>query len=67
MKKSGEWEKKREVQAVSWMWKEIKESLLTNFLNQPKISEKLRNAESEVKSGKKSPTQAAVELISSID
>lgn len=64
IKKSGEWEKKRETQAVSWMWKEIKENLLTNFLNQPRINEKLHNAESEVKSGKKSPTQAAMELFS---
>lgn len=63
MKKSGELEKKRNHQAVSWMWKEIKETLVSDFCNNQIIEKLLKTAEIEVETGKKSATQAAIELI----
>ncbi len=63
MKQSGELEKKRAHQAISWMWKEIKETLISRFINHPTIATKIQAAEAEVEAGKKSPTAAAMELI----
>jgi len=65
MRASGELEKKRSHQAVSWMWKEIKETLISNFVNDEAISGKIHAAESDVQNGKKSATGAAMELIES--
>ncbi len=64
MKKSGEIEKKRAQQSVSWMWKEIKETLLSKFVNNPAIAAQITATEKDVQSGNKSATQAALELIS---
>ena len=63
MKNSGELEKKRAHQAISWMWKEIKETLISRFVNHPTITAKIQAAEADVETGKKSPTAAALELI----
>lgn len=63
MKQSGELEKKRAHQAISWMWKEIKETLISRFVNHPTIATKIQATEAEVEAGKKSPTAAAIELI----
>lgn len=63
MSKSGELEKKRSQQAVSWMWKEIKETLISRFLNQPDMENKIQAMEAEVQAGKKPATQAALELL----
>ncbi len=64
MQDSGQLEQKRSTQAVSWMWKEIKETLVSRFLNQPGIENKIQAMETDVQAGSKSPTQAAMELIS---
>ena len=64
MRKTGELEKKRSHQAVSWMWKEIKETLISNFINNPVIEKKLQSLEKDVEHGKKPATQAAMELMS---
>lgn len=64
MHESDELEKKRSQQAVSWMWKEIKETLISRFLNNPNVSGKIEVTEEAVKSGKKPATQAALELLS---
>lgn len=64
MQDSGELEKKRSLQAVSWMWKEIKETLLSRFANNKAVSEKIIGVEQQVQNGGKPPTQAAMELIS---
>jgi LAO/AO transport system kinase len=63
MKKSGELERKRKKQAVSWMWKEIKETLISRFINNAEIAAKIKNYENSVQKEEKSPTQAAQELI----
>ena len=67
MLNSGELQKKRAHQAVAWMWKEIKETLISRFMNNPSIAAKIRDAEIAVELGKKSPTQAAMELIGNIN
>mgnify|MGYP003392966863 CR=1 FL=1 len=63
MNESGELEKKRSEQAVSWMWKEIKETLVSRFLNQPGMESKIQAMETDVEAGKKPATQAAMELL----
>lgn len=63
MHESGELEKKRSRQAVSWMWKEIKETLISRFLNHPGMENKIQAMEADVESGKKPATQAAMELL----
>jgi len=65
MRASGELEKKRSHQAVSWMWKEIKETLISNFVNDVAISGKIHDTQGAVQNGKKSATHAAMELICS--
>ncbi|MEQ1705319.1 MAG: methylmalonyl Co-A mutase-associated GTPase MeaB [Rickettsiales bacterium] len=65
MHETGELEKKRSQQAVSWMWKEIKETLVSRFLNQPGMEGKIQAMETDVEAGKKPATQAALELLSS--
>ncbi len=63
MRASGELEKRRAHQSVSWMWKEIKETLLADFINNKSVAAKIHSVEAEVESGKKPPTKAAMELI----
>jgi LAO/AO transport system kinase len=63
MQDSGQLEKKRSTQAVSWMWKEIRETLINRFAHNKEVSEKIIGVEQQVQSGSKSPTQAAMELI----
>lgn len=63
LRASGEFGKKRAHQSVSWMWKEIKETLILNFVNNQSVAARITTTEDEVESGKKSPTQAAMELI----
>lgn len=62
-KNSGDFVEKRTQQSVSWMWKEIKETLVSDFINNHSVAARLKTTESEVKSGKKSATQAAMELL----
>ncbi len=63
LQKSGELERKRSHQSVSWMWKEIKETLISRFINHPAITTKIKSTELDVENGRKSPTAAAMELI----
>jgi LAO/AO transport system kinase len=63
MVRSGGFEQKRAEQAVSWMWKEIKSTLITRFMSNHTIAGQIHKTELEVKNGQKSPTQAAMELI----
>jgi LAO/AO transport system kinase len=66
MREAGEFEKKRSHQAISWMWKEIKEALIYRFINHPTIALQIQSIEESVENGKKSPTQAAMELLAAI-
>ncbi len=67
MRVSGELDKKRAHQAVSWMWKEIKETLISRFVNSPAIAEQIVTAQTAVEAGKKSPTEAAQQLITAYE
>lgn len=63
MKESGTLERHRARQAVSWMWKEIKENLLGHFLEHPKVMASIERLQQDVEQGKISPTMAAMELV----
>jgi LAO/AO transport system kinase len=63
MKNGGALERKRSQQAKSWMWKEIKETLLSNFVNHPAIEARIAHIEADVQSGKTPATMAAMELV----
>ncbi|KLN59435.1 protein kinase [Kiloniella spongiae] len=54
---------KRVKQAVSWMWSEIKESLVFAFKDKPEIDKALEKVESDVISGKIAPATAARKLL----
>ncbi|WP_417433052.1 methylmalonyl Co-A mutase-associated GTPase MeaB [Kiloniella sp.] len=54
---------KRVKQAVSWMWSEIKESLVLAFKDKPEIDKALKKVESDVISGKMAPATAARKLL----
>lgn len=66
MREAGELEKKRAHQAISWMWKEIKETLISRFIDSPSISSLIQTIENDVENGRKSPTKAAMELLASV-
>lgn len=63
MKTSGQWEKKRHQQAKAWMWKEIHETLLSQFEKHPKIANRIHELEEQVSTNKLSPADAARTLI----
>ena len=63
LKKSGELEEQREIQASKWMWSQVKEGLLNNFKNKPNIKEKILEIEKAVNSGEMLPTIAAKKLL----
>ena len=63
MLKSGELEKKRKTQAVSWMWKEIRETLITRFIKKPQVSDLIEEIEKKLMAGEYSPTTAAQKLL----
>ena len=63
LKKSGELEEQREIQASKWMWSQVKEGLLNNFKNKPNIKEKILEFEKAVISGKMLPSFAAKQLL----
>lgn len=63
MKSSGQWEKRRHMQARAWMWKDIQESLLERFKSHPATAERLRKLEAQVMASQLSPADAAQTLI----
>lgn len=65
MRDSGELDKRRAKQAQRWMWKEIREQLLTRFSAHEVVAERLNAIENEVLSGKLAPTSAAMQLLES--
>lgn len=67
MKKSGETAARRAQQAVAWMWKEIRETLLSRFMDAPRVADLLKKIEKDVASGKLTPAQAAGKLLAGID
>jgi LAO/AO transport system kinase len=63
MKKSGKTETRRAHQATAWMWKEIRETLLSKFMDAPKVAGLLEKMQKEVAAGKISPAEAAQQLL----
>jgi len=63
VKDSGELPRRRAHQSVAWMWKEIRETLLTRFEQHPKVAAQIGAMEKAVASGTLAPTEAAMELI----
>jgi LAO/AO transport system kinase len=63
MQDNGQWQKKRAEQAVAWMWKDIRENLLGDFLNDPKVNSRIESMVRQVRQGALAPTQAAHALL----
>ena len=53
----------RELQAKAWMWKEIRETVLSRFMSQPDIATKIDAMEKSVSRAELSPTAAAQALL----
>ncbi|MDX9833721.1 MAG: methylmalonyl Co-A mutase-associated GTPase MeaB [Desulfobulbus sp.] len=64
MTASGELDKKRQDQAMSWMWFLVNEGLEQWFYNHQEIQNILPAIEKSVESGKMAPTRAADDLVS---
>ena len=63
MTKSGELAARRSEQAKAWMWKEIRETLLTRFMLHPYAIAHIHELEQAVRTGKITPHNAATQLI----
>ena len=63
MTASGELQKKRQEQAMSWMWFLVNEGLERWFYNHPEIQKLLPGVRENVERGKLAPTRAADELL----
>ena len=64
MTASGELQKKRQEQAMSWMWFLVKEGLETWFYHHPQVKERIPEIKKMVEEQKIAPTRAADELVS---
>lgn len=60
---SGELEERRKVQSSKWMWSQVKEGLLNNFINNQNIKKKVLEYEKAVRTGGMLPTIAANKLL----
>lgn len=60
---SGELSERRALQAKTWMWSEISESLITALRNDPLANSRIEQLEQAVIEGRLPPTLAASELI----
>ena len=63
MRESGDLDKNRSKQAVSWMWKEIREMLMVQFKQHPQVEKYLMQMECDVQAGKITPTTATIKLL----
>ncbi len=63
MQASGYWEARRLEQNATWLWDELHERVIAAFRADPAVSAALDAAESEVRSGRRSPGAAAAALI----
>ena len=63
MTSSGELDKKRQDQAMSWMWFLVNEGLERWFYQHPEIQKLLPTVKQGVEEGKMAPTRAADELV----
>lgn len=63
MNESGDLQKHRSQQSVSWMWKEVREMLLLRFKNHPEVAARIGAMEQAVQQGAMTPTQAGHALL----
>ena len=63
LKPTGEFEAKRQQQALAWMWQLIDSGLRQKFRQHPKVQARLGLLTDEVAEGKASPTAAALDLL----
>ncbi|MBC92537.1 MAG: methylmalonyl Co-A mutase-associated GTPase MeaB [Rhodospirillaceae bacterium] len=61
--KEGAFEKKRLQQAISWMWREVDDSLLTSFRSHSVVQEHIMEMEKQVELGSLTPSVAAKTLL----
>ncbi|MEH6545926.1 MAG: methylmalonyl Co-A mutase-associated GTPase MeaB [Sneathiella sp.] len=59
----GELDAQRREQAASWMWSELDDSLMSRFREHGAVADLLPRLETDVKSGKIDPTDAAEQLL----
>ncbi|MBW1890167.1 MAG: methylmalonyl Co-A mutase-associated GTPase MeaB [Deltaproteobacteria bacterium] len=64
---SGALDRKRQDQALDWMWSLLEEGLKERFFGNPKIVSRLPQIKRSVKNGETAPTVAADELLFSLD
>lgn len=62
-KKAGRFAEKRKSQSIYWMWEVLGEGLMAAFRRDRKVSAALSGIEEAVREGRKSPLQAAEELL----
>jgi len=60
---SGELDRRRSRQRVSWMWDQVRDQLMDGFLNDPEVSGLVPGTEEEVRSGETTATLAARRLL----
>jgi LAO/AO transport system kinase len=65
MRGSGELDAGRSRQAVSWMWKEIREMLMQRFRDHASVASQILRMEQAVQQGSMTPTQAGRALLDS--
>jgi LAO/AO transport system kinase len=63
---SGQLEAKRSDQALSWMWKDIRSSLMDTFRNHPETIRHLPAITAQVRAGTLAPGQAATKLLEKV-
>lgn len=63
LSKSGELERKRQKQALDWMWSLVEEGLRERFFKNPDIKKQLSKITRDVEKGRISPTVAAYKLL----
>ena len=60
---SGELDRKRRRQQLSWMWSLVQERLLASFKASPSVIERLASLQDDVGAGRRTPATAAMELL----
>ncbi|GHD29582.1 ATPase/protein kinase [Nocardiopsis kunsanensis] len=60
---SGELDRRRSSQRVSWMWDQVRDQLMDGFLGDPEVGALVSGAEEEVRSGETTATLAARRLL----
>jgi LAO/AO transport system kinase len=64
---AGEMAKKRQRQAIDWMWNLVEDGLKNRFYHHPRVKTKLPKIMAAVQNGTASPTAAAQQLLELLD